>query len=259
MTVSPDHEARRQVLSLREFWLSIFVAAFLTLSCGGNSNALTVFAASSMTDFIEELLIVEKPPVGSQKPLINTAGSGTLLLQIDEGANADLVVLAGAAHMKQLMASNDFLPATPFAATHLSIILSPDLRHSGVSFSDLWSGDLQGAMCVRSAPCGQLAASFGSAKGVNMEGLSREPNVRAVLAKVEHGDVDFGFVYKTDFLSSDAEVTEVPGAGAQAFSTTYYLAISKEAKDIAELRTMVDRITGKAGREVLMKLGFMRP
>ena len=259
MTVSPDNEALRQVPTRREFWLSICVAALLAFGCGGNSNALTVFAASSMTEFLEELLIVEGPPEGSKMPLINTAGSGTLLLQIDEGANADLVILAGASHMEQLMAGNDFLPATPFAMTHLSIILSPDLMHSGLSFGDLWSGDLQGAMCVSSAPCGQLAARFGSAKGVNMEGLSREPNVRAVLTKVEHGDVDFGFVYETDFLSSEAEITEVPGAGAQGFSTTYYLAVSKEAKDIAELRTMVNRITGEAGREVLLKLGFMTP
>ncbi len=231
----------------------------VTAGCGGDDHALRVFAASSMTDFMGEILAGDSEGSVAHSAEMNLAGSGTLLLQIDEGARADLVVLAGSDHMKQLMKSGDFLPPTEFAITYLSVIVSPTLKGQRLSVQDLWSEQFQGAMCIISAPCGELAMKFGNSLSLDMKGLAREPNVRAVLAKVERGDVDFGLVYETDFLASRAGVGEIPGSEASNFSTAYSFAISKDAKAAARVKTLVDAITGEAGRRTLSELGFKQP
>ena len=231
----------------------------LATACGRNDHALRVFAASSMTDFMGEILAGDNDEGGAHSVELNLAGSGTLLLQMSEGARADLVILAGSEHMDQLMKSGDFLPATEFAVTYLSVIVSPKLKGQPLSVEDLWSERFQGAMCIISAPCGALAMRFGNSRSLDMKGLSREPNVRAVVAKVERGDVDFGLVYETDFLASRARVGEIPGSGASQFSTAYSFAISKDAKAAARVKTLVDSITGEAGQLTLSELGFKQP
>ena len=114
-------------------------------------------------------------------------------------------------------------------------------------------------MCVLSAPCGQLASQYAASQNLDMADLSLEPNVRAVLAKIERGEVDFGFVYHTDLLSSTAGVTEVQGSGASKFSTSYSFAVSNNLKHSAQAQSLTNAITGEVGQRILEELGFNQP
>jgi len=240
--------------------LGTFVTfAVITAGCGRESQVSTVFAASSMTDFVEDILLHFDERGSVPRPQVNIAGSGTLLLQVDEGAQVDLVILAGRQHMEQLLESGNFLPSRDFAVTSLALIVAPRLANRGLSVDDLWSGSFQGAMCVLSAPCGQLAMDFGQSFRLEMQGLSLEPNVRAVLAKVERGEVDFGLVYETDFRSSTSDVTKIVDSGTEEFSTTYSLAISKNPMNRSQVDTLVKKMTGELGRQTLSELGFKEP
>ena len=240
--------------------LATMLLASCTLwGCGQRADATRVFVASSMTDFIEELLAVDGQNGPANTTDVNIAGSGTLLLQISEGARADLVILAGAEYMDQLNRTGDFHPPTEFAMTNLSILVAPDLKDKDLAVRDLWSGNYQGAMCVLSTPCGQLASQYAASRNLDMADLTLEPNVRAVLAKIERGEVDFGFVYQTDLLSSTAGVAEVKGSGASEFSTSYSFAISNDLRDNAQAQRLTNAMTGKVGQKILKELGFNQP
>ena len=258
--IAADNRLTRYKKNVINGLLATMLLASCTLwGCGQRGDATRVFVASSMTDFIEELIAIDGQNGSANATDVNIAGSGTLLLQINEGDRADVVILAGAEYMEELNRTGDFHPPTEFAMTNLSIVIAPDLRDKDLTVRDLWSGNFQGAMCVLSAPCGQLAGQYAASENLDMAGLSLEPNVRAVLAKIERGEVDFGFVYHTDLLSSTAGVAEVQGSGASKFSTSYSFAVANNLKHSPQARSLTNAMTGEVGQRILEELGFNQP
>ena len=140
-------------------------------------------------------LAAEFPDVQVQ---VNIAGSGTLVNQIAEGAIADAVLLAGASQMDRLQSDTAFQPPVSIARNTLTVVVSSETHREVNTISDLQDSGLQGAICVRGAPCGALALEFSETANLDLTGTTREPNVKAVLAKVLRGEVDYGFVYRSD-------------------------------------------------------------
>ena len=212
-----------------------------------------------MTDFMEQVSSDYTTTQARTFTEINIAGSGTLLTQLGEGAEADVVILAGRDHMSRLQEMKSFLPPVQFASTSLSVVVSPELATANLSIRDLKAGQLQGAACVTSAPCGQLAEQFATANGLELRLLSREPNVRSVLAKVERGEVDFGFVYRTDFLAAETDIAEIADSGGEAFTTFYSLAVARDTPNMTKAVALVEFITSHEGQSRLRQLGFEVP
>ena len=79
------------------------------------------------------------------------------------------------------------------------------------------------------------------------------------LVLVAEDEVDFGFVYHTDLLSSTAGVAEVQGSGASKFSTSYSFAVSNNLKHSAQAQSLANAITGEVGQRILEELGFNQP
>lgn len=227
--------------------------------CSSQDNVIRLFVASSMTDYMEQVASEHSSTQAGAATELNIAGSGTLLTQLDEGAIADLVILAGRDHTRRLQEMGSFLSPIEFASTSLSVIVSPALSNANLSIRDLRAGDLQGAACVVSAPCGQLADEFATATGLEMRSVTREPNVRSVLAKVERGEVDFGFVYRTDFLAAATDIAEIKDSGAEAFNTFYSLAVARDTPNMAQAVVLAESITSQYGQTRLRQLGFEHP
>ena len=124
--ITADNGLTRCAKKVSNGLLATLLLASCTLwGCGQQGDATRVFVASSMTDFIEELLAVDGQNGPANTTDVNIAGSGTLLLQISEGARADLVILAGAEYMDQLNRTGDFQPPTEFAICLLYTSPSP--------------------------------------------------------------------------------------------------------------------------------------
>jgi len=227
--------------------------------CASEENGIRLFVASSMTDFIQQIAASHMTAHPGSGLEINIAGSGTLLSQLEEGAGADVVILAGSDYMLRLQNFGSFLPPVQVASTSLSVVVSPELVAADISMQDLRVGRLQGAACVISAPCGQLAEEFAAATGLDLNSFTREANVRSVLAKVERGEVDFGLVYRTDFLSSEAQIGEISNSGAEMFVTFYSLAVARDTPDMPQAASLLDLITAPSGQEQLRQLGFEVP
>jgi molybdate transport system substrate-binding protein len=109
---------------------------------------------------------------------------------------------------------------------------------------------------------GRLADLSGEPAGfvaaVRANTVSREDNVRAVLAKVELGEADAAFVYATDALASDAvRAIELP---EPAQVVAHYGAVVVEGSPrAAQAGAFIDWLVGPDGQELLADHGFDPP
>ena len=232
----------------------LLFCCLVAVGCGGSERTLKIFVASSMTEFVQILLPDLTARFPGYEVRLNIAGSGTLVNQVLEGADADVVVLAGSKHMEQLQAESTFLTPRPIARNRLTVIASSELRQEVKSISDLQAKGLQGAICTRGAPCGALALAFAEVSGFDLSDATREPNVKAVLSKVLRGEADYGFVYRSDALQAGSKVITLEPVGLDTFVTSYSIALARS--DEISL-SFLEVITGAKAKVVLEELGFL--
>ena len=176
---------------------------------------LTVFAAASLRDVfvdLERAWEIQHP--GSALTIAHD-GSNILAAQIGEGAPVDVFVSADLERPRQLAAAGlTFGDIVPFAENGVTLVAPSDDGH----VEEVGDLAVPGLRIVAAGPgvpitgyaedtLAQLAmtmpdaAAFAAAVAANV--VSREDNVRAALAKVELGEGDAAFVYRTDARSSD--------------------------------------------------------
>jgi molybdate transport system substrate-binding protein len=87
--------------------------------------------------------------------------------------------------------------------------------------------------------------------------VSRETDVREVLAKVALGEADAGFVYATDAKidAGKVKVLKVP-AWAQP-KVQYGICVLSHSGDRADARAFVRKVMSKTGQAKLVKAGFL--
>ena len=89
------------------------------------------------------------------------------------------------------------------------------------SLAELLDHDVTMAVCAPQVPCGAAAAKVLGAAGMSAYPDTYEDDVRAVLTKVELGEVDAGVVYRSDVVSAGDAVRSVEIPGADARPTCY--------------------------------------
>jgi molybdate transport system substrate-binding protein len=113
---------------------------------------------------------------------------------------------------------------------------------------------------VKTVPCGTYAKAYLEKSSlwpaVESKAVPCE-SVRAVLAAVESGNVEAGFVYKTDAaISKKVKVTyEVPVADAPKIS--YPLALLKDAPQPEAAKKFIAYLDSEAATAVFKKFGFV--
>lgn len=245
---------------MRRVVLAVALTAFLmSAGCGSSDKSLNVFVASSMTEFVDAIQdeLEQKHPEIDVR--LNIAGSGVLVHQIIEGAQADLVLLAGTTHMDRLQKAGSFLQPVLIARNALTVVVNPRIASDVKTLSDLHRVDRRAAVCFIGAPCGELAFAFAEASDFDLSTATREPNVKAVLARVARGEVDFGFVYQSDAQSAQGQVIEIKGTGAKAFITSYSLAVARQGQNRQDVRAFAEAATQTKAQAVLRELGFLDP
>jgi molybdate transport system substrate-binding protein len=199
---------------------------------------------------------------------LNLAGSQELRLQIEQGARADLFASADPKNMNALVDKQLVSPPRVFAHNEPVLIVGKETMPQLTAFSEL--PDV-GRLVIGTAevPIGKYTTQilekadrrYGPPfqEHVMAKVVSRELNVRQVLAKVTLGEADAGIVYRTDARAAVDKVTVVPIPADINVVASYLVAVlaNAPAPDLAQ--AWLALLLGPEGSERLRAAGFTLP
>lgn len=88
---------------------------------------------------------------------------------------------------------------------------------------------------------------------------TEEPNVRALLTKIEVGELDAGIVYETDVASTDGGVGGIDISEDDNVHVDYPIAVLAEAPNADGAADFVAFVLSQMGRAILADHGFVLP
>jgi molybdate transport system substrate-binding protein len=227
-------------------------AALGVLPAASAQTRLTVFAASSLTDVLPQL---------APGNLYSFGGSDALATQLEQGAPADLFASANTSLPAKLHARGVVERPVAFARNALVVVVPASNPAHIKGVRDLTRRGVSIDVANASVPVGgytqKVLGRLGLAKQVNANVVSRETDVRSVLAKVSLGQADAGFVYATDArtVAKKVDVIRIP-ASAQP-DVTYAIAVVGSSTHKSAARALVARLRGKTGQALLARYGFL--
>lgn len=224
------------------------------------TGTITVFAAASLTDVFTALgQAFEEAHPGTTVELSFGPSSG-LVTQITEGAPADVIATAAESNMEDLVDA-DALEGDPVAfATNLLQIAVPPGNPGGVDgLEDLADEDLVVALCNEEVPCGRFAREALDGAGVEPSIDSNEEDVRALLTKIEAGEVDVGIVYETDVVAAGDDVEGIEIPADQNVTATYPIAPVGGTDTTTGAAAFIAFVLSAEGRAALAEAGFGAP
>jgi molybdate transport system substrate-binding protein len=237
----------------------------LLLPLAARAQALTVFAAASLTDAMKDISTLWAQD-GHQPLRLSFGSSSTLARQIEQGAPANVFASADekwmdylaqknliAADTRKDLLGNDLVLVVP-ANKPLHVTIAPNF-------------DLLALL----GPSGRLAVGDPAHVPVGIYAeqalrklgwwdkvaprLARTDDVRAGLLLVERGEVPAGIVYATDAAASKAVM--VAGTfPADSHDPVSYPFAAVKAGDTPEARSLLTFLAGPQARAVFTRLGF---
>ena len=244
-------------------------------ACSGPASAgplqLTVFAAASLGDAMAEVERAYEATTPGVDLIVATDSSATLRAQIEQGAPADLFLAADDRNPAALAdAGLADGPPVAFAQNGLTIVVPSDnpariqtpadLARSGVRV--IAAGDevpisrYAAEAVARMAALPGYRADFAVRYAANV--VSREEDVRAVVARIELGEGDAAIVYRTDALAATGTVDIAIPDEANVAATYTGVVIAASAHS-APARAFLAWLAGPDGRAVLASFGFGGP
>ncbi len=243
-------------------WIRLLAAAALALaSCSGDARpTVRVFAAASLTAPFGQL--VEE--FASQHPELRVelhcAGTPQLVMQLREGAPADVFASADLEQMERVVAYGQAAGAPRvFARNTLSIVTPIDDDANVAALADLGREGVTSLLCAPDVPAGRYAREALHRAGVSCTPASDEPSVRAVVSKVSLGVADAGVVYRTDAAAARGRVREVPIPALHNVTASYPIVPIATGAAPEHGHAFVAFVLGDAGRRVLTQHGFAAP
>lgn len=247
------------------FTRRILAAALFVLPLIASAQQLTVSAAASLTDAFKEIgqkFEATRPGVTVR---FNFAASGVLIQQITQGAPVDVFASADQTTMDRGIAQKviDADTRRDFASNSLVLIVPAQGGPALASLADLTGASVKRIAVGKPAtvPVGRYTQQALEAAGL---WTALEPrfvqadSVRQVLDYVARGEVEAGFVYRTDAAVMADRVKVALTASGHA-PIRYPVAVTAESRQKAQARAFVDYLFSPAAREVLRRRGFELP
>ena len=223
---------------------------------------LTVSAAISLKnalDEIQQLYARQNPGV---RLLINYGASGTLELQIEQGAPVDVYMPAAAKAMDALGSKGLLLEGTRKDVVRNEVVLIVPKDSSAISsFRDLASPRVKQVALgePNTVPAGQYAkevlTNLGIYDAVEAKAIWAK-DVRQVLTYVETGNVDAGIVYSTDALSSSKAKIVAEAPEGSHTPVVYPVAVIKNSKNPAAAKQFAAFLLSPEAGVIFRKYGF---
>ena len=235
------------------------------------THALTILGAASLKSVLDEAKAAYEAANPGTVLTISTDSSSALEAQIEQGAYADVFLSADTANPEKLV-DGGFAEgqAIVFAGNELTIVVPGDNPAEIESWRDLAAGGLKVIAAGEEVPITKYAtqlidnlaaepdapAGFAAAYAANI--VSREENVKALIAKIELGEGDAGIVYATD-ANASTKVTTVAVPEDANVPATYAGVVLKASDDIQRAEGFLDWFAGPDGQAILARYGFLPP
>ena len=234
-------------------------------------KTIRLFAAASLSESFQEIgkrFEVENPGV---RLSFNFAGSQQLVLQIEQGASADVLALADTQSIEEIR-KRGLLISTPvvFARNSLTVIVPASNPGAIYQLQDLSRHGLKIVLAAENVPAGRYSresieklsytAGFPPdyAAAIFRNIVSNEESVRAVVGKVMLNEADAGIVYRSDLTPAVAgrvRAIVIPDGGNVMAS--YPIAVLKTAADTAAANAFVRWVLSPAGQRILAAHHFI--
>jgi len=232
--------------------LTLVVAAGAAGSAtAAGTITLNVYAAASLTDVLPKIDASQRYSFG---------GSNTLAAQIQQGAPADVFASANMTLPQQLFAKG--LVTKPVVLTRNTLVLVVPTSNPGGIHSpyDLRKPGIKLVIAGAAVPVGaytlQILKNM-ALSDVLQNVVSRETDVREVLAKVALGEADAGFVYSTDARTVPGKVTVLKLPAWAQPKVQYGIAVVTSSPNRAAAQAYITKLLGKAAQAKLLAAGYL--
>lgn len=224
---------------------------------------LTVSAAASLTDAMNEIKKLYTDENSNVTININYGASGALQQQIEQGANVDIFFSAAVKQVDALSKKGLLLEDTKKNILENTVVLITKNDFSGISdFKDLTSSKINHVALGEpaSVPAGQYAEEILKTLNILDQVKAKAvyaKDVRTVLNWVETGNAEAGIVYGTDAKASN-KVKVVATASKDLYKTpvVYPAAVIKASKNPDAAKELMKFLASDKAKQVFEKYGF---
>jgi molybdate transport system substrate-binding protein len=233
----------------------------------GERTQLTVFVASSLQDAFDDLSRAYEASHPGVRLVASFDASSRLRTQVEQGAPADLFLSADVATGQQLETEGLAQAPQTFARNRLTIVVpkgNPASIHAPI---DLGRPGVRLITALAGVPIATYAdeaiarlagpAGYGGqwASRVRANIVSREPDARAVVTKVELNEADAAIVYATDRRDSVESIQLPPPADVLA----EYAASATVGARLEPAHEFLAWLLAPHAQEILAGYGFLPP
>ena len=243
------------------------------------TTELTVFAAASMTETLNQIAEDYKTVEPNVFLTFNFASSGDLLSQIKEGADCDVFISAAPKQMNALDGSlkddadknpdglDELLEGTRIDLLENKVVLAvPEGNPKNIDSFDkladrLGAGEVFLAIGNSDVPVGQYTRKIFAHYGLDEQSLADAgvltygSNVKEVTTQVIEGAVDCGIIYATDAYSAGLESVDEATAD-MCGQVIYPAAVLRNSAHPDEAKAFLDYLTGEDAGKVFESVGF---
>lgn len=238
---------------------------------------LTVFAAASMTETMNQIAEIYKKEHSNVDITFNYDSSGTLKTQIQNGADCDLFISAAQKQMNQLDASQDekvnpekldFIDTSTRVnlLENKVVLVTPKGNPKSISsFKDmadkLQAGTIRLVVGNSDVPVGQYTQKILKFYDIDENAIACAghmtygSNVKEVTMQVKEGSADCGIIYATDAYS--AQLFPIDSATKDMCGQVVYpAAVLKTSKHPGAAKEFLQYLQGDEAMQIFTGVGF---
>lgn len=247
--------------------LGVLLLALLPGVGRAQVRTVTVFAAASLGDAFRAMQGPFEKKHPGWKLQFSFAASSTLRVQIEQGAPAHVFASADQEQMQPLVSHRLAGAPKVFARNRLVVVVPASNPGKVAGVQDLARPGLRVLGTAENVPVGRYSRQvLGKLSGMNgfprdfaarveRNLVSREANVRAVLAKIELGEGDAALVYESDAHAS-SRVRRFALPATANVTAAYPMAVLSDSPQRSGGEAFVQFVLSREGQAVLRRYGF---
>ena len=253
----------------RRSWLGLALALSLVPGLAPSEaraqNNVVVFAAASLKNALDEIVVAWSKDTGKPVPKISYAASSALARQMEQGAPVDLFISADLDWMDYVAAKNLIKADSRFNLLgNKIVIIAPkdsritNLAIKGDDLAKALAGGRLSMANVDAVPAGKYGKAalekLGAWNAVK-DSIAQAENVRAALLLVGRGEAPLGIVYSTD-AAAEPNVRIVATFPDDSHPPIIYPAALPKDGTNADARAFLDYLRSAKARGAFEKQGF---